>query len=46
MNNHRNPHSDDNVPAYIFALLFTILLLSFLATADFQPSGASEKQQQ
>ncbi|KAJ6155472.1 Branched-chain alpha-ketoacid dehydrogenase kinase/Pyruvate dehydrogenase kinase N-terminal [Penicillium chermesinum] len=29
-----NSPKDDNVPVYIFVLLFTILLLSYVATAD------------
>jgi hypothetical protein len=28
--------NDENIPIYIFLLLFTIFLLSFLATADFK----------
>ena len=31
-----NSPADDNIPIYIFILLFAILLFSFLATTDFK----------
>lgn len=34
-----NSAVDDNEPIYIFILLFTILLFSFLATTDFKRSN-------
>lgn len=34
---------DDNIPIYIFILLFAILLLSFLAT-DFKPRSTKPEQ--
>jgi hypothetical protein len=35
---HLDTPRDDNLPLYIFLLLFAIFLLSFLATADFRRS--------
>jgi hypothetical protein len=39
-----NSPADDNIPIYIFILLFTILLLSFLATTEFKPQSAKPEQ--
>jgi preprotein translocase subunit SecG len=43
-----NSPTDDNAPIYIFVLLFffIIILLSFLATADFKSSGRSDPEEQ
>ncbi|KAJ5958167.1 Branched-chain alpha-ketoacid dehydrogenase kinase/Pyruvate dehydrogenase kinase N-terminal [Penicillium vulpinum] len=38
-----NSPADDNVPIYIFILLFAILLFSLLATTDFKRSPNPEQ---
>ncbi|KAJ5775169.1 Branched-chain alpha-ketoacid dehydrogenase kinase/Pyruvate dehydrogenase kinase N-terminal [Penicillium nucicola] len=37
-----NSPADDNIPIYIFLLLFAILLLSFLATTQFKRTSSSQ----
>lgn len=39
-----NSPAGDNIPIDIFILLFSILLLSFLATAEFKPQSAKPEQ--
>jgi hypothetical protein len=44
--NRLESSKDENIPIYIFLLLFTIFLLSFLATADLQIPPESDTSTQ